>query len=127
MSAAQNLQVQLLFTKSAEDEATIAFAIPDATFLFHVQQAIEKLLKALLSAHSAKYPHTHDLQLLVNQLASLGERLPDYGIPLAAFTPYGVTIRYDEGVALTEGERQQYRKIVEDLRTFVVARVDALP
>jgi HEPN domain len=80
MSAAQNLQVQILFIKSAEDEATIAFPIPDATFEFHVQQAIEKLLKALITARGAIYPYTHDLQLLLNQLAALGETLPNFSV-----------------------------------------------
>jgi len=39
---------------------------------FHVQQAIEKLLKALIAARGEKYPNTHDLQVLLGQLKSLG-------------------------------------------------------
>ena len=126
MSAAQNLQVQILFIKSAEDEETLAFPVPDSVFEFHAQQAIEKLLKALIGAHNAIYPYTHDLQLLMNQLGGLGEELPDFGVPLPVFTPFGVIVRYDLGVSLTNDERQKYRTVVAAVRTFVKARVDVL-
>jgi HEPN domain-containing protein len=75
MSAAANLQVQTLFIKSAEDEHTLTFAVRDAVFEFHAQQAIEKLLKALIAAHGEVFPFTHDLQLLIDQLERLGEVL----------------------------------------------------
>jgi len=61
MSAAQNLQVQTLFIKSAEDEDTLQFEVRDAIFEFHTQQAIEKLLKALIAAHWVEFPFTHNL------------------------------------------------------------------
>ncbi|MDQ2926117.1 MAG: hypothetical protein M3R43_11255, partial [Acidobacteriota bacterium] len=69
----------------------------------------------------------HDLQLLINQLAALGERLPDFGVRLQAFTPFGVFVRYDLGVALTEAQRRQYRDTVVAVRNFVKERVDSLP
>src|ERR1700761_6298179 len=95
MSAAANLQVQTLFTKSAEDEHTLTFAVRDAVFEFHAQQAIEKLLKALIAAHGELFPFTHDLQLLIDQLEKLGEILPTFAAPLAGFTKFGVIVRYD--------------------------------
>jgi hypothetical protein len=112
MSAAQNLQVQMLFVKSAEDEDTLSFAVKDAVFEFHTQQAIEKLLKALIAAHGSAFPFTHDLQLLMDQLAALGETMPSFELPLPKFTPFGVIVRYDAGVPLTEAERKSYRKLV---------------
>ncbi|HZL53476.1 MAG TPA: HEPN domain-containing protein [Terracidiphilus sp.] len=127
MSAAQNLQVQTLFIKSAEDEDTLQFEVRDAIFEFHTQQAIEKLLKALIAAHWVEFPFTHNLQLLLDQLTALGETVPAFDPPLFKFTKFGVIVRYDSGVPLTQVDRQQYRKIVEDLRTFVTARVDLLP
>jgi HEPN domain-containing protein len=127
MSAAQNLQVQILFIKSAEDEATLAFGVPDSVFEFHVQQAVEKLLKALITAHGAVHPYTHDLQLLINQLGTLGETLPDFGVPLPTLSPFGVIARYDLGVPLTAEERQEFREVVAAVHAFVRARVDALP
>lgn len=126
MSAAQDLQVQTLFVKSAEDEDTLRFDIKDAVFEFHAQQAIEKLLKALIAAHGSAFPFTHDLQLLVDQLVSLGETLPEFEIPLPMFSRFGVIVRYDMGIALTRAERDTYRKIVTDLRLFVESRVECL-
>lgn len=41
---------------------------------FHIQQAAEKLLKALLASRSIEYPRTHDLEALLD-LA-----LPDFAI-----------------------------------------------
>jgi hypothetical protein len=55
MRAAENLQVQMLFVKSAEDEDTLTFAVKDAVFEFHTQQAIEKLLKVLIAAHGSEF------------------------------------------------------------------------
>jgi HEPN domain-containing protein len=127
MSAAQNLQVQMLLAKSAEDEATLAFAVPDSIFEFHTQQAVEKLLKALIAANGSLFPFTHDLQLLCDQLTALGETLPDFGMSLALFTKFGVMARYDAGIPLTAQERERYREVVSDLREAVLTRIDALP
>ncbi|HEY5330762.1 MAG TPA: HEPN domain-containing protein [Acidobacteriaceae bacterium] len=127
MSAANNLQVQTLFIKSAEDEETLAFAVPDSVFEFHTQQAIEKLLKALIAAHGEEFPFTHNLQLLMDQLTLLGETLPTFSRPLFSFTKFGVTIRYDLGVPLTAAERQEFREVVAAVRAVVRARVDSLP
>jgi HEPN domain-containing protein len=127
MSAANNLQVQILFIKSAEDEETLGFAVSDSIFEFHTQQAIEKLLKALIAAHGQAFPFTHDLQLLLDQLTTLGETLPAFSRPLFSFTKFGVAVRYELGVPLTVAERQEYRTVVAAVRDFVRARVDSLP
>ena len=44
----------------------------DEIFGFHVQQTVEKLLKAWLTLKGVSYPRTHDLRLLINQLAQHG-------------------------------------------------------
>ena len=49
-------QAQVLLIKAAEDEAMLRWAdAPDGPFGFHVQQAIEKLLKALLEQLSVSF------------------------------------------------------------------------
>lgn len=127
MSAVNNLQVQTLFVKSAEDEATLVFPVPDSVFEFHTQQAIEKLLKALIAAHGEAFLFTHNLQLLLDHLEKLGEVIPAFTRPLYSFTKFGVTVRYDSGIPLNAAERQEYRQIVEELRIFVTNRVQSLP
>jgi len=55
-------QASVLLYKASEDENVLQFdAIPDSPFGFHVQQSIEKLLKALLCQRSVNYQFTHDL------------------------------------------------------------------
>jgi HEPN domain-containing protein len=101
--------------------------VPDSVYEFHVQQAIEKLLKALIAAHGSSFPFVHDLRLLLDQIQSLGETVPDFGMPLAAFTKFGVASRYDSGVPLTASERAKYLSIVRAVRAFVTERVALLP
>lgn len=127
MSAAQNPQVQLLLRKSAEDEAVLAFAVPDAVFQFHTQQAVEKLLKALISAHGEIFPYTHNIQFLLDQLIKLAEVLPAFPRALHSYTPYGVMVRYDDFIPLSGEERTLHREVVRDLRSFVLQRVSILP
>ena len=126
MSAAQNPQVELLLRKSAEDERTLSFPVDSAVFQFHTQQALEKLLKALISAHGSRFPHVHDIKLLTDQLEKLGEKLPTFSLPLSSFTTYGVLVRYDDSRALSDEERFAFREVVAELRDFVVQRVDAI-
>ncbi len=49
----------------------------DAIFGFHTQQAIEKGLKAWLSALSVSYPKTHDLHLLLVLLKEQNQEVGD--------------------------------------------------
>ena len=91
-----------------------------------MQQAIEKLLKALIAAHGEKFPYIHDLRLLTEQLEGLGEDVPAFSRPLSRFTRFGVLGRYDEGIPLSGQERMEFREIVRSLREFVAARVTQL-
>lgn len=67
---------------------------PDESFGFHVQQAAEKALKAWLCALGQMYPLRHDLDDLLDLLASRGAAVGFFR-PLAAFTPYAVQFRYE--------------------------------
>jgi hypothetical protein len=62
MTAGIDKQAQVLLVKASEDEAVaLLHGVPDGPFGFHVQQAVEKLLKALLSQLSIRYQFSHDL------------------------------------------------------------------
>ena len=50
-------------------------ALDIEVILFHLQQAAEKCLKAVLSFHQINYQRVHDLEMLVNLIT-------DYKIPL---------------------------------------------
>jgi HEPN domain-containing protein len=52
MSSGPYTQAQVLLIKASEDEAALrATGNPEAVLGFHAQQAVEKLMKALISAH----------------------------------------------------------------------------
>jgi hypothetical protein len=70
----------------------------DEIFGFHTQQAVEKALKAWLSARDTIYPLTHELPRLLTMLEGIGAGIEGFW-PLMRFTPYAVQARYEEGPA----------------------------
>jgi HEPN domain-containing protein len=113
--------------KSAEDEQTLPVAeISDLIAAFHAQQAVEKLLKALLAELGIDYPKTHDLNRLRDQLESIGEQLPALTLDFAEFTPFATVWRYDEPPAEVVLDRAKVIETVRVLREFVCARVAEL-
>ncbi len=62
---------RLLMRKAKQDEFTIEKlmpdpAAPDDVIGFHAQQAVEKMLKAMLALSSIRYGRTHDLTELLD-------------------------------------------------------------
>jgi HEPN domain-containing protein len=67
-----------------------------ANAAFHGQQALEKALKAVLTARRLDFGRTHNLVSLAGQLTQSGESLPETGDALSLINPYAVTLRYDD-------------------------------
>jgi hypothetical protein len=65
----------------------------ESIFGFHAQQAIEKSLKAWLSALGGSYPRTHDLTALLSRLEELECDVSSYW-HLAEHNAYAVQFRY---------------------------------
>lgn len=86
---------------------------PDESFGFHVQQAAEKALKAWLAILGQVYPLRHDLDELLDLLATHGAATGFYR-RLAVFTPYAVQFRY-------EGLGPGHEPIDRDAAVFLVA------
>ena len=61
--------------------------MPDHVVGLHAQQAVEKLLKAVLSDHGVSYGRTHDLGLLVELVESSGLPAPPQADELEVLTP----------------------------------------
>jgi HEPN domain-containing protein len=72
-------------------------------FGFHVQQAVEKALKAWLCIFGVAFPKTHDLDELVTLLEQAGQSVSPSFAPLLDFTDFAVAFRYDAFPEL-EGE-----------------------
>ena len=76
--------------RGMEDPAVFSEEI----FGFHVQQAVEKALKAWLCVLGTPFPRTHDL----DELAALVEgtcQIPEFASGLLEFTDYAVAFRYE--------------------------------
>ncbi len=64
-------------------------------FGFHVQQAVEKTLKAWLCCLGASFPRTHDLDELAALLEASRQEIPEFLSTLLEFTDFGVAFRYE--------------------------------
>lgn len=62
--------------------------------LFHLQQSVEKSLKALLSYHRIRITHTHDIQKLADLCSDSGLVLPTSVGQLTILTGFAVEGRY---------------------------------
>jgi HEPN domain-containing protein len=70
--------------------------IADEIVGFHVQQASEKCMKAVLCSHGIAYRRTHDLQELYDLLRDHGITLPPEIQELVAWSPFAVAYRYED-------------------------------
>ena len=105
-------------------QASALFA--DAIYGFHAQQAMEKALKAWLTARRRSYPFTHDLAGLLMRLEGAGADVERFW-PLERFSVYGVLARYEEGDPDADAplDRPAIVAEVAALLTHVTAVLDA--
>ncbi len=61
---------------------------------FHLQQAVEKSLKAWLARRGIDYPKTHDLNPLLGLLEDAGENIEPFWY-LLGLNPFAVQFRYE--------------------------------
>jgi len=77
--------------RGMEDAAVFS----DEIFGFHVQQAVEKALKAWLCCLGKPFPRTHDLDELGALLEETDQEIPEFLSPLLEFTDFAVAFRYE--------------------------------
>jgi HEPN domain-containing protein len=127
MSSGPYTQAQVLLIKASEDEAALrATGNPDAVLGFHAQQAVEKLMKALISAHAASFELTHNLMRLATALQNLGESLPTTSIALSDLNDFAVEYRYDLLYQHAAPTASELVETVRLIREHVVARIAVL-
>ena len=66
----------------------------DEVFGFHAQQAAEKCLKAWVASLGLRYPKTHDLMSLIEELADAGVDVSTLD-RLVELNPFAVEYRYE--------------------------------
>jgi HEPN domain-containing protein len=91
--------------------------IDDSTIGLHVQQAVEKALKAVLSASDVAFRRTHDIVELLDVLCDAGLPAPPHADVLDTFNPFAVAARYGVPIG-SRLDRQQALRIVEDVWTW---------
>lgn len=93
----------LLVRKAEGDEAILDKAlddqdVPDEVLGFHVQQAVEKRLKAVLAFHEIDFDRTHSIGYLTSLLEHHGIELPGNRERMENLTPWAVVARYQSSV-----------------------------
>ena len=95
---------EVLLRKAKGDEFTVEKLIPDPAspdevIGFHAQQAVEKMLKAVLAHHAVSYPRIHDLTELVDLLRDNNISFPEQLQEIDRLTPFATLFRYADVVA----------------------------
>lgn len=127
MSDGPYTRAQILLIKASEDEAALhADGNPDTVLGFHAQQAVEKLIKALLSQLAVPFELTHNLASLQAVLVAAGESLPATPLPLGELTDFAVTYRYDLLFQVAGPDKAELIETVRTIREHVVTRIAAL-
>jgi len=78
---------------------------------FHSQQAVEKCLKAYLTDQQIEFPKTHDIEELLELVATADPKLADSLRPAAPLTVYAIDSRYPGN--FPESKREDARRVIE--------------
>ena len=98
-------------------------SIGDAIVGFHAQPAIEKSLKAVLSASVIEFRRTHDLLALLDLFEDHGLALPPFSDWLDELNPYAVEARY--GTIDPSGlDRELALQVARDVLACATFQVD---
>ena len=92
---------------------------------FHLQQAAEKALKAVLVARGRAAPRSHDLEQLAEAAATLDPGLSGWGDRLLALNDFGVAQRYpgiDEPTVDMESAVGHVSKLLADVQRLIGAK-----
>lgn len=118
-------QWELLFRKANADLklATYALAIEDNELdmeivFFHLQQAAEKYLKALLSFNGIHFEKVHDIQRLIDVCITNSIELPAYTGSFVELNPFAVEGRYAL-IADDMADARKYIDLLNDLKDYV--------
>lgn len=119
-------EAQRWLAKADEDLAAAHRLLPEIVnqAAFHVQQAMEKTLKALMVAKRQEIRKTHDISLLMSLVRPLWPDLIPQRFSIAELTEWYLVSRYPglDEVALTISDVTAAFALVADLMTAVRRR-----
>jgi HEPN domain-containing protein len=95
----QREHAELLLHKAQQDEFALEKLIPDPAspdeiIGFHAQQAVEKMLKAVLTNSAVYYRRTHNLDALLGLLRDNSISFPGELEDVGRLTPFAARFRY---------------------------------
>jgi HEPN domain-containing protein len=94
-------------------------SVDDEIFGFHAQQAVEKTLKAWLTAIGGTYGYNHDLRVLLLSLRESGCEIEQFR-HLIMLNPFAAQLRYEPMETLDEPlDRLTLRAQVQELYDHV--------
>ena len=96
--------------------------IPDDGLGFHAQQAVEKMLKAVLAHNEVSYERTHNIAYLLKLLESAGVTPPSGADDLPNLSPWAAELRYGRPPK-TAPDRGQMRTLVEQTKSWADAKL----
>ncbi|KAF0220203.1 MAG: hypothetical protein FD174_1442 [Geobacteraceae bacterium] len=119
----QAKQLLLMASKDmrAMDLMILPESIDDEIFGFHAQQAVEKALKAWITAIGGSYGHIHDLRVLLLTLRELGCDIERFR-HLVMLNPFAAQLRYEPLETVDEPlDRPALRAQVQEFYNHVQA------
>ena len=120
-----NPSVQLWLDKAEEDWLAAGWLLEESSpvttpALFHMQQGVEKLLKAYLVSKEIEFERKHDLAYLL--ILTKDNRLGNYRDLLDELNPFAVEIRYPGDLPLfSKNEARHLLQRVGELRDDILS------
>jgi hypothetical protein len=123
---------QLLLRKARSHRIVLDHVGLDSTFAdmivgFHAQQAIEKLIKAVLSHNQIAYPRVNDLDRLIQLLEAEQITQPPGAQQLGSLTPWATHLRYEDPPEPTSLDRPATITLVDDVTDWPSAQIPRTP
>ncbi len=121
---------RVLLARAIDDETLVRKVSPDADIAdaivgFHAQQAVEKLIKAVLAARGIAFMKSHALSYLIGLVEEHEIETPKELSEADVLSPWAVEFRY-EGEEPPALDRSAALTLVEQVRTWAEAEVDAV-
>jgi hypothetical protein len=126
-----NELAQLLMEKAAGDEKILFRLIddediPDDGLGFHAQQAVEKMLKAVLARNEVSYERTHNIAYLLALLDGASIPKPEQADDLPNLSPWAAELRYSRQPEAVPN-RSEMRALVERTKAWADAQLITAP
>ncbi len=121
---------RVLLAKAVDDETLVRKVSPDADIAdaiigFHAQQAVEKLIKAVLSARGVAFMKSHALSYLIGLVQENGIEAPQDLSEADVLSPWAVEFRY-EGDEPPSLDRSAALARIEQVRTWAENEIKRL-